>query len=190
MLDWLKLNKDYPEFWRKYLQNFENKSARYVIFATETSGLNSDEDKILSIGAVGVQEDKIIVADSFDVNIYQENISTLQSLESNERISQTESIVQFLEYIKNATLVGHRIHFEIELLNKALDKMGCGRLKNEAIDIEVMFRKWKELSDDRNISLDDLSNYFKIVKTEHQSASNDAYTIALIFLRLKQRLKI
>lgn len=190
MLDWLKLNKDYPEFWKNYIHSFEKKPNRFVIFSTETTGLNPEKDTLLSIGAIGVENNSIVVSDSFTVNIFHEHSPENSKTEIVERISQTEAMVQFLDFIQNAVLVGHRIHFDIELLNKTLDKMGCGRLKNEAIDVEVMFRKWKELSDDRNISLDDLSTYFKIVKSERHSASNDAYTIGLLFLRLKQRLKL
>ena len=65
MLDWLKINKDYPEFWKEYLHKFENKSKRFVVFSTETTGLDTENDVILSIGAVGIEKDRIIVKDSF-----------------------------------------------------------------------------------------------------------------------------
>lgn len=189
MLDWLKINKEYPEFWRQYLQSFENKSKRYVVFSTETTGLDPEKDAIISIGCVGVEDNNIVVSDSFDVVIYSDAKLSAE-VQVGERTSQAEAMAKFIGYIQNAVLVGHRINFDIEIINRNLDKMGCGRLKNDAIDIEMMFKKWKELSDDKNISLDDLSTYFKIPKNEQNSTSGDAYTISLLFLRLKQRLKL
>jgi DNA polymerase-3 subunit epsilon len=32
--------------------------------------------------------------------------------------------------------VGH--HFDVEMINAALEKLECGRLKNEALDIDMM----------------------------------------------------
>ena len=41
MFDWIKnINKEYPEFWKEYLIKFKDKSERYVILNTETTGLN------------------------------------------------------------------------------------------------------------------------------------------------------
>ena len=48
MIDWIKnINKKYPEFWKKYLSTFEEKSNRYVSIALETSGLDAEKDLIL-----------------------------------------------------------------------------------------------------------------------------------------------
>ena len=48
MLDWLKnINKEYPDFWKNYLDKFETKPNRFVVISTETSGLNPDKDVTL-----------------------------------------------------------------------------------------------------------------------------------------------
>jgi DNA polymerase III subunit epsilon len=84
-------------------------------------------------------------------------------------------------------LVGHRIHFDIEMINEALEKMECGKLKNEALDIEIMHQKLLDITN-KSFSLDDLSKLYKIPQSEKNSASDDAYSIALLFLKLKTRL--
>ena len=72
MLDWLKnINKDYPEFWKAYLSKFEQKSNRFVVLSTETSGLSLSKDVILSMGAFSIINDSIIIADSFETVIAQ-----------------------------------------------------------------------------------------------------------------------
>jgi DNA polymerase-3 subunit epsilon len=73
------------------------------------------------------------------------------------------------------------------MINEALEKLGCGRLKNEALDIEVMYKKLHDIND-KNLSLDDINSLLKIPKIERISTTDDAYTIALSFLKLKSRL--
>jgi DNA polymerase-3 subunit epsilon len=109
-------------------------------------------------------------------------------LESEQpKLSEVQAMEKFIDYIGNSTLVGHRINFDIEMINEALEKLACGRLKNEALDIEVMYKKLHDIND-KNFSLDEMSHIFKIAKTERISTTDDAYTIALLFLKLKSRL--
>lgn len=198
MLDWLKnISKDYPDFWKEYLSKFENKSNRFVTLSTETTGLNTDSDVILSIGAIAIEDNNIIIGDTFEVVLLQyvynhdHGISNEFIIESKQPKSlEPQAIQGFIEYLGNAVLIGHRIDFDVEIINNALEKLKCGRIKNEALDIEVMYRKWKELSDSKEFSLDELSDIFKIEKSDRISASEDAYTIALLFLKLKSRLGI
>ncbi len=195
MLDWLKnINKEHSEFWKNYLSKFEKKSNRYVVLSTETSGLNPKKDVILSFGAVGVENDNIHIGDVFEVVIPQykflhdNGLSNDFLLESSQpKLSKVQALEMFINFIGNSTLVGHRIHFDIEMINEALEKMSCGRLKNEALDIEIMYKKLYDIND-KNFSLDELSHAFKIAKTERISTTDDAYTIALLFLKLKSRL--
>lgn len=195
MLDWLKINKDYPEFWKEYLHKFEHKSKRFVVFSTETTGLDTEKDVILSIGAVGIEKDRIIVKDSFDITIIQDKFNPEIAIKNGilkdnneDKVLQNEAITSFVNYLGNATLVGHRIHFDIAMINEALEKLQAGRLKNEALDIEIMYQKWKQLPEDKQVSIDELSTVFKISKSDRHTASGDAYIISLLFLRLKQRL--
>lgn len=197
MLDWIKnLNKEYPEFWKLYSSKFENKTNRFVVISTETTGLNPNKDVILSIGAVTVENNTIVVNDSFEVILLQyiflhdNGLSNEFIVESKlPKLGEPEAIQAFVDFIGNAILVGHRIHFDIEMINEALYKMGCSRIKNEAIDIEVMYRKLID-STDKQFSVDELCQIFKITKNDRHSSAEDAYTIALLFLKLKSRLGI
>ena len=194
MLDWIKnINKEYPEFWKLYLAKFESKSNRYVILNTETTGLNPKKDVILSFGALGVSSDIIRIGDNFEVVILQykylhdNGLSNEFLIESKlTKLSEYQSIQSLVDYIGNAVLVGHRIHFDIEMINDVLEKMQCGKLKNEALDIEIMHQKLLDIT--KSFSLDDLIKHYKIPANERNSASDDAYSIALLFLKLKSRL--
>jgi DNA polymerase-3 subunit epsilon len=196
MLEWLKnINKEYPEFWKLYLSKFEKKPTRFVILCTQTSGHNPARDVIFSFGGISVVGTEMLLGDSFEVMLLQykylhdNGLSNTFIIESKLRkVQEQQAIEEFIEYIGNAILVGYRIHYDVELINHALEKVHCGRLKNEALDIEIMYRKWKDA--DGHYTLDQLCGEFKIPKIEKSSASEEAYAMALIFLKLKSRLGI
>ncbi|WP_395054388.1 PolC-type DNA polymerase III [Flavobacterium sp.] len=195
MLDWIKnITKEYPEFWKNYQAKFDKKSNRFVVLSTETSGLNPKKDVIMSFGAVAIINDNIIISDTFEVAIPQykylhdNGITNDFLLESSlPKLVEAQAVEKLIEYIGNATLVGHRIHFDVEMINESLEKIGAGSIKNEALDIEVMYKKLLDIND-KNFSLDELGTIFKLPKTDRISTTDDAFTIAILFLRLKSRL--
>ncbi|WP_310557485.1 DNA polymerase III subunit epsilon [Flavobacterium sp.] len=157
----------------------EEKPNRYVALAMETTGLDTRKDKMISIGAVGIVNDIILVSDSLEIDIDQD-INATTDLEAN-------AIEKLINFIGNATLVGHRIHFEVDMINEVLDKLDCGRLKNDALNIEVMHKKLNDISD-KNFSLDELILAYKMQKPERISSANDSFSIALLFLKMKNKL--
>jgi DNA polymerase-3 subunit epsilon len=197
MLDWIKnINKEHPEFWKRYLAKFEKKSNRYVVLSTETTGMSPVKDVILSIGSFAVIDNSIIIGDSFETIIAQykffhdNGILNEFTLESKmKKLGETEAIQALIEFIGNAVLVGHHVDFDVEMINEALERLDCGRLKNEALDIDVMYRKLHDISN-KQFSLEELCEIYKIPKSDRNSSSEDAYKIALLFLKLKSRLGI
>ena len=197
MLDWLKnINKEHPEFWKNYVSKFDKKSSRYVVLSTETSGLNTDKDVILSIGSFAVIDNSIIIGDSFEAVLLQykffhdNGLSNEFLVESKmKRLGEPDAIKAFIDFIGNSTLVGHHIDFDVEMINAALERLDCGRLKNEALDIDVMHRKLNDIND-KQFSLEELCTAYNIPKSDRNSAAEDAYKTALLFLKLKSRLGI
>jgi len=197
MLDWIKnINKEHPEFWKEYISKFDKKSKRFVVLSTETTGLNPGKDVILSIGSFAVIDNKIIIGDNFEAVLAQykffhdNGILNEFTVESKmKKLGEPEAIQAFIEYIGNAVLVGHHIDFDVEMINEALERLDCGRLKNEALDIDVMYRKLQDISN-KQFSLDELCDVYKIPKSDRNSSAEDAYKIGLLFLKLKSRLGI
>ena len=195
MLDWIKnINKEHPKFWETYLSKFQKKSNLFVALSLETSGLSLEKDVILSIGTFSIINNSILIGSSFEASLVQNNFFQKNGI-SNEfaidaktkKFSEQEAIETFIEFIGNAILVGHHIDFDVEMINTALERLGCGRLKNEALDIEVMQCKLLEIND-KKFSLEELCTFYKIPLNERSSSAEDAYKIALLFLKLKSRL--
>ena len=197
MLEWIKnINKELPEFWKTYLSKFDKKSNRYVVISAETTGLNPHKDVILSIGAFAVVDDSIFIGDSFETILLQykylhdNKLSNEFIIESKmNKLGETDAIKSLIEFIGNSVLVGHHVDFDVEMINVVLEKLECGRLKNEALDIDMMHLKLNDITD-KQFSLNQLSEIYKIPHSEINSSTEDAYKTALLFLKLKSRLGI
>lgn len=79
-----------------------------------------------------------------------------------EKLSEPEAIEKFINYLGNAVIVGHHIDFDVEMINASLERLGCGRLKNEALDIDIMYRKLQDITD-KEFSLVELSEALKFL---------------------------
>lgn len=195
-----KIVKENPKFWETYAAYFvenHNKQKRYVVFDCETTGLDYKSDRILSIGAVAIENNQVIVGDFMEVFL-QQDVFKAESVPihgilkegKEEKIVEAEAIIRFLEFIKDATLVGHHVDFDIEMINQSLARLNVGKLKNQAMDTDIMYQKLKYLPQEQHSSLDELCDVYKIRKSDRHTASGDAFITALLFLKLKRKLEI
>ena len=188
-------HKDYPEFWKKYTESFKNPAIKYVVISMETSGLDTEKDVIMSIAATSIVENRIILKDSFE--IYIKHTTPLDiSLDNEfitvskvEKVSEEVAIETLIEYLGNSIFIGHRIDFDIEMLNQMLSRLKLGKLKNEAYDIEAMFNKLSD-TNDKKYAMEEMSKFLNISISERNSVADDAYSIAILFLKLKSKLGI
>lgn len=196
MLDWLKnINKEHPEFWKEYLAKFSKKTHRYVILSTEATGDSIEKDVITYISAFAVENNAVFIKDSFETILLQyrflhdNHLSNEYIIESKlPKLSEPEALKTFIEYLGNGIIVGHQIESDVEMINATLERLDCGKLRNEALDIDIMHRKLHELPDDKEFSLEELTDYYKIPSSLGESTTEKAYKIALLFLKLKFKL--
>ncbi|MBP6754568.1 MAG: 3'-5' exonuclease [Bacteroidia bacterium] len=188
-------HKEYPEFWKKYSESFKNPATKYVVISMETSGLDTEKDVIMSIAATSIVENRILLKDSFEIFI-QHNKPLDSSLDNDfitvskvEKVAEDIAIETLINFIGNSILIGHRIDFDIEMLNNALSRLKLGKLKNEAYDIEAMFNKIAD-TNEKKYALEDMSTSLNMAISNRNSVADDAYSIAILFLKLKSKLGI
>ncbi|WP_339662637.1 3'-5' exonuclease [uncultured Polaribacter sp.] len=194
--------KEYPTFWKSYCDCFKEKqndaieNVRFVIFDTETTGLNPKKDRILSIGTIAVSDHKIKVADNLECYLTQD-IFSAESVQFHgllkegnfNKISEEEAIIAFLAHIKNAVLVAHHAAFDVAMINQALKRLHLPKLKNKVLDTGHLFIKTKLDPSKKHVSLDFLSTQFNIPQHDRHTASGDAFITAFAFLKLLAILK-
>lgn len=193
--DLLKLQKDYPEFWQKYLLNFKTDSAEhYVAFDCETTGLDPKKDKILSIGAVKFTKERVFIKENKEWFVNQTQTGNesvkihgiLPSTSSEVLLSEKQAITAFLNYIGNATLVGHHLNFDLMMVNMALSRLGAGKLKNKKKDTNNLYKVKGHFANEQNFGLDELCEKYNISASNRHTALGDAFITAQVFQRLMQ----
>lgn len=199
-------HEDLPIFWQNYAQSFEEKlpekisEVRFIIFDTETTGFDFNEDRILSIGAVRIENQSIEISDNFEVFLDQTKFNPetvkIHGIIKNERfekITELEALKKFLNYIQNSVLVAHHAGFDIKMVNKALNRNNLPKLKNKVLDTAVLYRNTRIMTNfidrDKVYSLDEIAEAYNIDLIDRHTASGDAYITALIFMKLIGRLK-
>ncbi|GAB4156411.1 MAG: 3'-5' exonuclease [Winogradskyella sp.] len=199
-MNWFK-RKSYPEFWEEYKSSFQRSQAqniekiRFVVFDTETTGLDTKTDRILSIGCIAIEDLKIKVSNQLELYLKQEkfNADTVKIhglLKEGKltKVEESEAMKLFLLYIKNAVLIAHHAAFDVAMINTALGRLGLPKLKNKVLDTGHIFQKTKLDTSKTHFGLDELSNRFKIPLHDRHTASGDAYITALLFLKLISKL--
>jgi DNA polymerase III subunit epsilon len=194
MLQWLNPN-NYPEFWKNYLSKIKEKSNRYVAISIESSGLNSSKDVILAFSAITITAHKIAIKDCIELYVsyakseFDSDENEFVLVSKLKKNTEREAIEHIISYIGNATLIGYKVNRDIDLLNASLAKFQCGHLKNDALDIEIMYNKYKDTID-KKYALEVMCKAMAVPVMERTSAAEDSFLTALLFLKLKTLLKI
>ncbi|MEJ7554334.1 MAG: 3'-5' exonuclease [Aquificaceae bacterium] len=158
----------------------------FVVFDTETTGLDLKKDEALSIGAVKIENLRIDLSKNFYALLkptkeYNESIKvhgiTPEDLRSARE--RKEICMEFLEYARGCILAGYFLQIDISMLKKLI-KEECGfSLKAYALDLlDLVEHKGKVPT------LEELLKIFKLPISTQHNALEDAYMTALLLLRL------
>ncbi|APU66729.1 3'-5' exonuclease [Christiangramia flava] len=199
-----KLPENLPKFYKDYAASLENmpsaiSETRFVVFDTETTGLDPNEDRILSIGAVSVKNLQIDISENLELYLQQDffnpesvKIHGLIQNEKFEKISEEKAIEQFLDYSHGSVLVAHHAGFDVKMINRALKRMGLPKLRNKVLDTGMMYKKNRLITNlidrDKVYSLDEIAEAYNIDLVDRHTATGDAFITALVFLKLLGRI--
>ncbi len=162
----------------------------------ETTGLNPKKDEILSIGAVKIANDKILLKDSLEIYTKPTNNISFESIkihhirpcdiENAEDINK--ALYKLLDFIGGRKIVGYYIKFDYDILNRYIKGLiGC-KLPNELVEISSMYYKRVRKSsayDFIDLKFDTILKKLDLPKLGKHNALNDAVMSAMIYLKLK-----
>ena len=167
-----------------------------IVLDTETTGLNPKKDEILSIGAVKIKDNKILISETFEVfvkpskKISEKSIKIHQIRECDlqNAIAPKEAIFKLLKFIKSRPIVGYYIKFDIAILNRYIKSFIGADLPNELIEISSMYFKRKKKHSPYefiDLKFDTIMEELDIPKLGQHDALNDSIMTGMIYLKLK-----
>ena len=170
-------------------------SGEYVVFDTETTGLNPKKDEILSIGAVKIKDNKILTSQTFEVFVKNSKEISTKSIEIHgirpidlQNATEVEDgIKEFLDFIGSRPLIGYYLEFDVAMINKYVKPMLGIKLPNKMIEVsEIYFDKTVALIPQGNIDLrfDTILKKCDVPDMGAHNAVNDAIMTAMIYLKL------
>lgn len=170
-------------------------SGEYVVFDTETTGLDVSKDEILSIGAVKIKENKILTSQTFEVFLQNSKeissasikIHGIRPVDLKNAKTTKEGIEEFLHFVGARPLVGYYLEFDVGMINRYTKEMLGITLPNQMIEVsEIYFDKTISLIPQGNIDLrfDTILKNCAVPNMGVHNAVNDAIMTAMIYLKL------
>lgn len=161
----------------------------YVVVDIETTGTQPLNSDIIEIGAVYIEDDKVV--DTFNRlvkpgQVISPYITCITGI-TNEMVAHEKTIEEvmphFIKFCKNATLIGHNlIVFDYRMLKVKATRLGF-KWNQTAIDTLIIARKM--LADLPSRKLKDLCDYYEISLVNAHRAYDDAYATYQLFTKLK-----
>jgi DNA polymerase-3 subunit epsilon len=180
----------------------DDNSDEFVVFDTETTGLDPKKDEILSIGAVKIKENKILTSQTFEIYLKNSKdissksilIHGIRECDLIDAKDPTEAIKKFLNFIGSRALIGYYLEFDVAMINQYIEPMLGVKLPNKMIEVsEIYFEKTIALIPEGNIDLrfDTILKNCKVPDMGAHNAVNDAIMTAMIYLKLtKEKINV
>ncbi|SFV60690.1 3'-5' exonuclease domain similar to epsilon subunit of DNA polymerase III, PA3232-type [hydrothermal vent metagenome] len=176
-------------------------SDEIVVYDCETTGLDTKRDEIISIGAVKIRGDKILLGEALHIYIKpMEDIShksiaihQIRNCDVADGVSATEAIESFLYYIGNRDLVGYYLEFDVAMVNRYTKEMIGINLPNKMQEVSALYydKKINTIPQGNiDLSFDTILQDLALPKLKAHDALNDAVMTAMMYLKIKNSKKL
>lgn len=166
------------------------RSLTYTVFDTETTGLHPKKgDKIISLGAVRVLNQRVLQGETFDqlidpqrplsldsVRIHGIKPATLRGKPTIDRV-----LPRFHQFAGETVLVGHNVAFDLSFIRQKEEALDC-RFDQPVLDTLLLAALVNPDRDD--YSLDALAEALGITVTGRHTALGDALITAELLVKL------
>lgn len=172
-------------------------ASRYVVVDVETSGLNLAKDHLIAIGAVAIEGGRIHLADSMEVVLRQERVSTHDNIlihgicgtAQSEGMPPIEALLDFLEYLGKAPLIAFHVAFDQTMIDRALKTFLGLKFAHTWADLAYIAPAlYPELAHSHR-SLDQWMTRFNLSNYARHNALADALATAELMLALRERMR-
>ena len=164
----------------------------FVVFDIETTGFSNTNDKITEIGAVKIENFKVVDRFSELVNPEVDISYKIQELTgiTNDLVSDKPTIEEilpkFLEFVGDSVLVAHNAEFDMGFISQKSREQGL-EFKNKSVDTLTLARVL--LPHLKRHRLNVIAKDLGIPLLNHHRAVDDAEATAHIFIKFLEMLK-
>lgn len=172
---------------------------RWVVLDLETTGLNLNKDRVLSIGAVVIEDGAIDFSQQFERTLQCTDLKLAPSVLIHglgpsaiaAGSDPVQALLEFMEFVGDSPLLAFHAPFDQHMLGRALkDHLGF-KLQHAFLDVAAMAPLLCPQASLREAGLDDWINWFKLEVFERHNASADALATAelalILFSRARQQ---
>lgn len=169
--------------------------ACFVFFDFETTGLKSNNDEIIEIGAVKVKNGleigrfQAFVKPKQIVPLFIKELTGISDFDLRDAKSIQEVLPEFIDFYQDCILVAHNASFDVGFLNKALEDLNYPSLNNCVIDTLQLSRALNKNA--RSHRLGTVAKNYKVsydTQVAHR-ADYDALVLSNVFNNMIQDLK-
>ncbi|MBU5441804.1 PolC-type DNA polymerase III [Paenibacillus sp. MSJ-34] len=171
-------------------QPIELKTATYIVFDIETTGLSVVNNKIIEIAGVKMSEGKEIDRFAKFVNPHERipyNIQQLTNItdEMVKDAPELEPVMrEFVEFVGDSVLVAHNARFDIGFIQAACKQIGLPELTNPVLDTLELARLLHPSM--KNHRLNTLADKYKVSLENHHRAIDDSIALGGVMFGLLQ----
>ncbi|MCF8043503.1 MAG: 3'-5' exonuclease [Desulfarculaceae bacterium] len=179
-------------------------ACRFVVLDTETTGMDPETDRVVSVGAVRVVQGRVRLGEAFselvnpgrDIPAMAVKVHGITPDKIASARHGAEVFEDFLSFLGRDILVAHYAKFDLHFINRVMRGRYGFSLQNLVLDTVLMCQAVVLASDPYGISrhqkacrLEALAQRFGIAAPERHTALGDALITAMVFQRMLARLE-
>ena len=164
-------------------------SATYCVYDIETTGLSSNYDEIIEIGACKVKNGIIIeefssfVKPKTQISAFTTSLTSITQDDVRTADSIEVVLPKFKEFFDGCIMVAHNATFDNSHITAELKRQGLYTKPLPTIDTLQLFRI-RYGSQNKKFGLDAMVKFFDIILVQHHRAVHDAKATTLCFMKM------
>jgi DNA polymerase-3 subunit epsilon len=199
---WMLYHLSEPEF--AYMYD-PAPPGEWVAIDCETTGLDVRRDRIVSIGAVRIVDNRLLTSERLELLVRPDRtmapesvrVHLLRERDVAQGLEPAQAMRALLRFIGSRPLVGYYLEFDVAMLNREIWRLLGVRLPQRKIEVSAMFYEWKDRNlpplerGNRPIDLRfaTLMGELELPVRHAHDAVNDAVMAGLAFIKLRHLLQ-
>lgn len=171
---------------------------RLIVLDLETTGLNTNKDEVIAIGAVAIDRNAIPLGDQFDLILKRPELDISETVlihgitpEALTRGHETEdALLYLLEWMNGDPILAYHSAFDQKFLEKTMKQTLGYTQRHTWLDVAEILPAFFPDAGIRGRGLDDWSDFFGLeVSARHHAAADAMVTAELTLAGINRALK-